>query len=141
MQIGVVARGLSVDAIRFYERQRLITPGRRSEGGFRLFRRRDVEDLLFVRSAQDLGFSIHEIRDLLTLKAGASEPCQQVERLLETKLESVRTRIAGLQALEAQLARGLHQCKKALRLERSKGQDECPVLEQIAGAAGDARRK
>jgi len=83
-QIGVATAhtGLSVDAIRFYERQGLVKSPLRSEGGFRLFRAEDVKDLQFIRSAQELGFSLDEIRDLLLLRNGAPKPCAHVEQLI-----------------------------------------------------------
>jgi DNA-binding transcriptional MerR regulator len=70
LQIGDVASqtGLTVDTIRFYERERLLHRAARSSGGFRLFSQSDVADLEFIRNAQELGFSLQEIRDLLTLK-------------------------------------------------------------------------
>jgi DNA-binding transcriptional MerR regulator len=70
LQIGDVASetGLTVDTIRFYERKRSLQRAARSSGGFRLFSQSDVADLAFIRNAQELGFSLQEIRDLLTLK-------------------------------------------------------------------------
>lgn len=58
IQIGDVATrtGLTVDAISFYERERLLHAAARSSGGFRLFSFGDVEDLTFIRNAQELGF-------------------------------------------------------------------------------------
>jgi DNA-binding transcriptional MerR regulator len=69
LQIGVVARetGLTVDAIQFYEKSGLLKRPPRSEGGFRLFRQKDLEDLRFVRKAQELGFSLNEVRELAFL--------------------------------------------------------------------------
>jgi len=67
MQIGEVAKatGLTVDTVRFYEKQRLLRRPPRSEGGFRLFSPEDVETIEFIRHAQQLGFSLQEIRELL----------------------------------------------------------------------------
>ena len=67
MQIGIVAKriGLSVDAIRFYERNGLLPRPPRTEGGFRRFGENDVETLAFVRRVKSLGFKLSEIRGLL----------------------------------------------------------------------------
>ena len=134
LQIGVVAQktGLTVDAIRFYERERLLASPVRSEGGFRLFQDRDVQNLLFIRSAQELGFSLDEIRGMLALRDGAPKPCAQVERLLEAKLASVEEKIAVLKKLEAELRAALRECRRGLARKPSRGEDGCPVLEQIA---------
>src|SRR5258705_13909894 len=58
IQIGKASEqtGLSVDAIRFYEKQRLLERPPRSEGGFRLFNSGDIQRIQFIRSAQQLGF-------------------------------------------------------------------------------------
>ena len=70
-KIGQVAQktGLSIDTIRFYEKQGLIGESARTEGGFRLFGSGEIETLKFVRKAQELGFSLSEIRELLILRA------------------------------------------------------------------------
>jgi len=61
-QIGKVASqtGLSIDAIRFYEREGLLSKPMRSEGRFRLYREQDIQQLRFIRKAQELGFSLQE---------------------------------------------------------------------------------
>jgi len=66
VQIGKVLKqtGLSVDTIRYHEKERLLREPTRSEGGYRLYGVRDVEHLLFVRKAQELGFTLAEIREL-----------------------------------------------------------------------------
>src|SRR5712671_109548 len=68
-RIGQVAQetGISIDTIRFYEKQGLLKRSPRTEGGFRLFGLSDIETLRFVRKAQELGFSLNEIRELLIL--------------------------------------------------------------------------
>jgi DNA-binding transcriptional MerR regulator len=70
MQIGIVAKkiGLSVDAIRFYERNGLLRRPPRTEGAFRRYAENDVETLAFVRRVQGLGFKLSEIRGLLNLR-------------------------------------------------------------------------
>jgi MerR family transcriptional regulator, copper efflux regulator len=76
LKIGAVSKriGLSVDAIRFYEKEGLLKVPLRSEGGFRLFQEQDLEDLRFIRTGQSLGFSLVEIRDLLSVRNGLSMP-------------------------------------------------------------------
>lgn len=77
MQIGIVAKkiGLSVDAIRFYERNGLLPRPPRTEGGFRRYAENDVETLAFVRRVQGLGFKVSEIRGLLRLRGNRMQPC------------------------------------------------------------------
>ena len=116
IQIGQVARetGLTVDAIRFYEKQRLLKPALRTEGGFRLFSRQDLQHIQFIRRAQELGFSLSEIRELLVLKGEQVEGCTHVRNMLTAKLDSVRQKIIELRKLENQLAADLKRCERRL---------------------------
>ena len=108
LQIGDVAAqtGLTVDAIRFYERERLLRTAARSSGGFRLFSQSDVDDLAFIGNAQELGFSLQEIRELMALKNAPHPDCKQVEQLLDHKITAVRAKIAALRNLERGAAKG-----------------------------------
>jgi DNA-binding transcriptional MerR regulator len=141
-QIGIVAErtGLTVDAIRFYERQRLVRRPLLSGGGFRIYVQEDIAELQFIRSAQALGFSLDEIRGLLSLRKGDPKPCARVERLLEGKLGSVSEKIAALKTMEADLRTALADCKRALR-RRPAAVSSCPVLERIATESRRARRE
>jgi DNA-binding transcriptional MerR regulator len=139
LQIGQVARetGLTVDAIRFYEKQRLIRPAARTEGGFRLFSGQDLQHIQSIRRAQELGFSLNEIRELLALQGEKIEACSHVRNMLAAKLGAVRQKITDLQKLEDQLADDLKQCERRLRVHSDK-HNACPVLKAIAEPA---RRK
>jgi DNA-binding transcriptional MerR regulator len=136
-KIGQVAQqtGLSIDTIRFYEKQGLLKRSPRSEGGFRLFGISDVETLKFVRKAQELGFSLHEIRELLILRADHVRACAHVKDLLDQKLVSVGHKITELQSLERSLKRALHKCKREMKRAAPGHEECCPVLEEINQAA------
>src|SRR5215831_5969567 len=99
MQIGVVAKkiGLSVDAIRFYERNSLLPRAARTQGGFRQYGESDVETLAFIRRVQGLGFKLSEIRSLLNLRGSRLQPCAPVRRQLQAKLIDVRRKVRDLQ--------------------------------------------
>lgn len=126
MQIGVVARkiGLSVDAIRFYERNSLLPQPPRTPGGFRQYEENDVETLAFIRRVQRLGFKLREIRGLLDLRGSCLQPCAPVRRRLEEKLADVQRKRADLQKLEHELRLALRSCNKELR----KRPAHCPIL-------------
>jgi len=131
MQIGAVATrsGLTVDTIRFYEKQGLVAKPRRTAGGFRLYSEQDLDRLSFVSRAQALGFSLTEIRELLLLRDTSSETCSHVHDLLDQKLLAVKQKIAELQKLEKQLKDARSRCDLALAQECS---ESCPVVEEIA---------
>ena len=127
MQIGLVARkaALSVDAIRFYERNGLLPRAARTQGGFRQFNGQDLETLAFIRRVQGLGFKLSEIRNLLILRGNRTHACGPVRRRLKAKLEDVRGKLANLKKLEHELQQALHGCDRELR----KHDPHCPILE------------
>jgi len=128
MQIGVVAKkvGLSVDAIRFYERNTLLRRAPRTEGGFRQYGEDDLETLGFIRRVQGLGFKLDEIRSLLSLRGSRLQPCPPVRRRLQEKLADVERKLADLRKLERELRLALRSCDKELR----KSPAHCPILRQ-----------
>ena len=132
LQIGKVAQktGLSVDAIRFYEKSGLLPRPARTQGGYRLYEEREVADLEFIQKAQQLGFSLNEIRELFSIQRHPHEVCVHVRDLIAQKLCIVRAKIAELQAMETELAWALRQCRTALR-QPAKHRDCCPVLDAI----------
>src|SRR5258708_3668547 len=132
LQIGQVAQktGLSVDAIRFYEKSGLLPRPARTQGGYRLYEEREVVDLEFIQKTQRLGFSLNEIRELFSIQRHPHEVCVHVRDLITQKLGVVRAKIAELQAMERELAGALRQWAPARR-QRSKHQGSCPVLEAI----------
>jgi DNA-binding transcriptional MerR regulator len=128
MQIGIVAKriGLSVDAIRFYERNALLPRAARTEGGFRQYGESDVETLAFIRRVQGLGFKLSEIRALLRLRGNRLQPCAPVRRRLQEKLVDVQQKLIDLHKLEHELRLALRSCNKELR----KRSAHCPILQE-----------
>lgn len=138
LQIGDVASqtGLSADTIRFYERERLLQRPARSTGGFRLYSKSDIADLDFIRNAQNLGFSLQEIRDLVALRNSRRPDCGRVEKMLEHKIASVRAKIGALRKLERELERTMVRCQANLRDAQQGKAEDCPVLSEISHTQG-----
>lgn len=135
VQIGRAAQqtGLSIDTIRFYEKEGLLVQPPRSEGGFRLYTSRSIEHLQFIRKAQELGFSLSEIRELTVIQDERTEACTHVRDLIEQRLKAVREKIQNLSTLEAHLEAALTKCSQALENDTAGPHHEhCPVLESIA---------
>jgi len=88
-RIGEVAQraGVSVYTIRYYDKRKLLRPTPRSEGGFRLFAVETIERVRFIKQAQGIGFSLDEIRMLLT--GGGMRAGGQMQHLLDAKLEEI----------------------------------------------------
>ena len=134
VHIGKAAKlaGVSVDTVRFYQRLGLAQVPDRSAGGYRLFDEGQIHNLKFVRHAQDLGFSLSEIRDLLALRE-KPHSCAHAQSMLKRKVAEVREKIKSLARLEADLAKALRSCNCELRLERGiKHDDRCPLLRKLA---------
>ena len=128
MQIGIVAKkiGLSIDAIRFYERNGLLPRPPRTEGGFRRYGDSDLETLAFVRRVQGLGFKLSEIQGLLRLRGNRLQPCAPVQRRLQEKLGEVQRKLSDLHKLEHELRLALRSCNRELHRRNA----HCPILRE-----------
>jgi MerR family mercuric resistance operon transcriptional regulator len=123
--------GVSIDTIRYYEKLSLLPRAPRSRGGFRLFAGDAIERVRFVKQAQEIGFSLDEIRALLT--GGGAGECRQIRDLLHTKLQDVDQRMKALRGFKRVLTRHLRACEE--ELTRSGDAANCPVVAEIIGAA------
>ena len=131
--IGEVARrtGLSIHTIRFYEAERLLPEALRTESGYRLYSQDNIEALKFIKNAQQLGFSLAEVRELLLLRDRPAESCVHVRSVLREKLESVREKLRRLEAMEKDLKRSLALCERELKRHGSRHGQRCPVLAKL----------
>ncbi len=107
MTIGKVARlaGVSIETIRFYEREGLVADPPRKESGYRQYGAETVLRLRFIHRARELGFSLGEIKELLFLRIGPNDTCDQIVEKAEEKIleidEKVQTLLRMKKALEA----------------------------------------
>ncbi len=128
MRIGEIAReaGVGVETVRFYEQRGLIVrPPRPKTGGYRDYPRASVRRIRFVRRAQQLGFSLAEIVELLELESGDEAACVDVRRRAETKREEVAVKIDDLQRIRGALDALIDACP-------GKGPArKCSILEAI----------
>ncbi len=131
LQIGQVSRrtGLSVDTIRFYERRALLPVPLRTAAGYRMYAAGDIERLQFIGRAQDLGFSLGEIRELLLIESGDEPKCPHIREVITAKLEHVAEKMAQLHGLQERLEMAQGRCDEALGGACG---PECPVLKQLS---------
>jgi MerR family mercuric resistance operon transcriptional regulator len=113
MQIGQKSKqtGVSIDAIRFYERNGLLSVPARSEGGFRLYSVDDLSALRFIRNLQTVGFSPNEIREFLTLRINDLRACSAVRKMPDHELKDIHAKRVTLVKLEDELRAALKKCK------------------------------
>jgi len=117
--------GVSRDTLRFYERERLLSPPRRSASGYRLYGQADAARVRFIRRAQATGLTLDDIRELLRVqKLGTPETCRRVATRLRERIEVLDRKIAELKAFREELAEALAQCVE--------GAESCPVVLSFA---------
>ena len=121
--------GMTPDALRYYERLRVIAPVRRTTGGFRIYTADTVARLHFIKQAQLHGLTLAEIRELLQADTrGGIGRCRRVQKLLQRKLAELDTRLLQLQEFRRSLEAYLVQCDRTLA---ESPEAECPVVEDL----------
>ena len=120
--IGALARqaGVNVETIRYYQRRGLVPEPVRPVGGIRSYAPEHVQRLRFIKRAQQLGFSLEEVGELLSLEDGLH--CHEVEEIAGQKLATVRDRITQLRSIESSLAALIGQCRN------NEGKVRCPLI-------------
>jgi MerR family copper efflux transcriptional regulator len=131
LTIGQVAAAASVNiqTIRYYERRGLVTAPQRTASGYRQYGDEAVARLRFIKHAQDLGFSLAEIQELLALRVRHAGGCATVERKARQKIELVAKRIQDLRRLKRTLERLAQACAARQPTE------DCPILEALEDRA------
>ncbi|MGH8202602.1 MAG: Hg(II)-responsive transcriptional regulator [Steroidobacteraceae bacterium] len=126
--IGALAReaGVNVETIRYYQRRGLVPEPTKPLGGIRNYAPEHVQRLRFIKRAQQLGFSLEEVAELLSLEDGLH--CHEVEQIAGQKLATVRERIAQLQTIESALATLVRRCRS------NSGKVRCPLIAALENA-------
>ena len=145
-RIGEVAKetGVTVEALRYYERLGLLPRPRRTEHGARRYDTGAISRVRFIKQAQALGLRLREILELTSTdprRSGAG--CRSVHALLERHIDEIDRRVRELRALRRTLAEYRLRCEQALAQESD---PPCPTLEaltegtEVATAAAGSRR-
>ena len=127
LTIGRVAKqaGVNIETLRYYERRRLLEEPPRSVAGYRLYPPDAYKRILFIKRAQELGFSLKEIRELLSLRAAPRARCADVRQRAEAKIQVIEERIRALQAMQKALLKLVAECSGRGPVT------ECPILESL----------
>ena len=114
------AAGVNVETVRYYQRIGLMALPQRAPGGIRRYSEDHLQRLMFVKSAQGLGFALHEVADLVKLDDGTQ--CKVAHAIATRKLADVQRRILQLRQIEKVLAKLVRQCAA------QRGAVRCPMI-------------
>ena len=129
LTIGQVAKraGIGVETVRFYEREGLLAEPERRPSGYRQFDEGIVARLRFIRRAKGLGFTLNEIKELLSLKIDPSTTCADVKKRAEAKIADIDAKLDSLRRMMQALVKLTQACG-------GRGTtSDCPILDALDG--------
>ena len=129
LTIGRLAHeaGINLETVRYYERRGLLPKPPRTASGYRLFPADTTVRLRFIRHAQELGFSLKEIRGLLTLRLSSRTTRAEIRKRADTKIADIEHKIKVLEAMRKSLRKLTNSCAGCGPIS------ECPILEGLEG--------
>ncbi|MDA8079044.1 MAG: heavy metal-responsive transcriptional regulator [Nitrospiraceae bacterium] len=127
LSIGQLAKQaeVNIDTIRYYERRGLLSPPRRKESGYRQYLDDAIVRIRFIKHAKELGFSLDEIAELLSLKLNPKTKCGDVKNRAQEKISEIEGKIQMLERMRLTLVRLTKMC------EEGKQVSECPILDAL----------
>ena len=131
LTIGAFAKaaGVNVETIRFYQRKSLLPEPSKPYGSIRRYGEADVARVRFVKSAQQLGFNLGEVGELLRLQDGTH--CEEASRLAEHKLVDVGQKLANLTRMQTALSEIVLACHESSETVA------CPLIAALQGESGE----
>lgn len=126
LTIGKLARdvGVNIETIRYYQRVGLIDQPVKPQQGYRRYPATTAHRIKFIKRAQELGFTLQEISDLLSLNDG---DCEEARLMAEHKQEVIQQRIKDLTAISKELGKLVKACR-----DNTDGQQRCAIIETLA---------
>lgn len=125
--IGQIARRsrVNIETLRYYERRGLLPNPPRRESGYRNYPPEAIERIRFIKHAQTVGFTLKEIKELLSLRVDPKTTCSEIKKRAEMKISEVEGKIRALQTMKSALVRLKGSCKG-----RGPSSD-CPILDAL----------
>jgi len=124
-QIAIKA-DLNVETLRYYEKIKLMPKPKRKESRYRFYTEDDVARLLFIKCAKELGFTLKEISELLSIKIDSEAKCGDVKHLAEHKISDIDGKIADLRKIKNELSKLVQLCK-----DEKLTKEECPIVKAL----------
>ena len=127
LNIGQVAKqtGVTVEAVRFYEKKDLIAAPQRSAGGYRQYPPETVKRVLFIQNAKEVGFTLKDIGELLSLRLDSGTSCTSIKLLATQKMEEVDQKIHDLERIRDALGQMILKC------DSRRDMSDCPILDEL----------
>jgi len=122
--------GVNIEALRYYEKRKLIASPKRSESGYRLYTEEDAAKIRFIKNAQKLGFTLNEIGELLKLRVREGGCCESVLIQTQKRLNEVETKINSLKSMRTILKQLIEKCKNETAT------NDCPILASFESTGG-----
>jgi len=115
--------GVSPDTLRYYEKERLVTPASKTGAGYRLYDDEALRRIHFIKTAQHCGFALAEIHELMTLKQADSACCADVRSVAIEKKLRIAHKLQALQAMSKALDELIERCAGG-----GAATEDCPIL-------------
>jgi MerR family mercuric resistance operon transcriptional regulator len=116
---------VNFETVRYYEQEGLIPKPSRSASNYRLYREDTVQRIRFIKRAQELGFTLKEIKELLSLRARPRAKCADVLERAEARIQNIDEKIRTLKAMRRALSKLMSECTGR------GGVSECPILDAL----------
>lgn len=131
LTIGQVAKqaDVGVETVRFYERNGLIAEPPRRPSGYREYPPETVDHIRFIRRAKELGFTLQEIKELLSLRILPNTSCKDIRKRTKDKIEDIDKKLKTLNKMKRILKKLTETCEKS----NPSSLDECPILGALDG--------
>ncbi len=128
-KIGDVARraGVNKETVRYYEKRELIPKPDRRRSGYRIFTQRHIDQIRFIKRAQELGFTLSEIKEFLELRVDEDTSCSEIKEEAQQKYQDVAQKIKDLQRIKETLTDLIDSCSEDGPV------GGCPILEALEG--------
>lgn len=127
LKIGEVAErgGVNLQTIRYYEREKLLSEPPRLASGYRVYPEQTVRRVRFIKRAQEIGFTLAEIRELLAIRVDPDRDSAEIRALAHAKISDIEEKIQTLERMKAALGRITERCSGCGPAS------ECPILDSI----------
>ncbi len=116
--------GVNLETVRYYERRGLLPKPPRTQAGYRQFPAETAKRLHFIKRAQELGFSLEEISELLALRMEPEQNCADIRARAQAKIAAIEGKMKILTAMKSSLRSLVEQCEQC-------GSAECPILTSL----------